>query len=172
MMTLDEAIRHAERVVTFCEVKASGRDPHSPKFESNIVRNLMKCAEEHKQLVKWLKELKQLKEQEPTTKDNLAVDCISRAQIQAEIQMHASRYTIAKERGGMGHVEWSDQLIKVSDAINIIRNLPSATPQEHLLDKIREEIESKYENCCCENWSIGTVVDILEIIDKHKAKSE
>ena len=64
-MTLDEAIRHAERVVIFCEVKASGRDPHSPKFESNIVRNLMKCAEQHKQLVKWLKELKRLKEQEP-----------------------------------------------------------------------------------------------------------
>jgi len=89
-------------------------------------------------------------EQELTPKDNLAVDCncISRVQAQTEIQMHASRYTIAKERGGMGQVEWSDQLIKVSDAIDIIRNLPSVTPTVHAipLDKIkqaREKMESK-----------------------------
>lgn len=57
-------------------------------------------------------------------------DCISRAQTQTEIEMNASRYTIAKERGGMGQVEWSDQLIKVSDAVDIIRHLPPVTPQE------------------------------------------
>jgi len=65
----------------------------------------------------------------PTTKNDLAVDYIDRAQAQTEIEMNASRYTIAKERGGMGQVEWSDQLIKVSDAVDIIRNLPSVTPQ-------------------------------------------
>ena len=69
-------------------------------------------------------------EQEPTTKNDLGVDCISRAQAQTKIEMNASRYTIAKERGGMGQVEWSDQLIKVSEAVDIIRNLPSVTPQE------------------------------------------
>ena len=63
-------------------------------------------------------------------KDFGELDCISRAQTQTEIEMNASRYTIAKERGGMGQVEWSDQLIKVSDAVDIIRNLPSVTPQE------------------------------------------
>ena len=57
------------------------------------------------------------------------IDCVSRAQTQTEIEMNASRYTIAKERGGMGQVEWSDQLIKVSDAVDIIRHLPSVTPQ-------------------------------------------
>ena len=65
-----------------------------------------------------------------TTKNDLGVDAISRAQTQTEIEMNASRYTIAKERGGMGQVEWSDQLIKVSDAVDIIRNLSSVTPQE------------------------------------------
>ena len=69
-------------------------------------------------------------EQEPTTKNDLADDCISRAQTQIEIEMNASRYTIAKERGGMGQVEWSDQLIKVSDAVDIIRQMPPVTPQE------------------------------------------
>ena len=57
-------------------------------------------------------------------------DCISRAQAQTKIEINASRYSIAKERGGWGQVEWSDQLIKVSDAVDIIRNLPSVTPQE------------------------------------------
>ena len=69
-------------------------------------------------------------EQEPTIKNDFGVDCISRAQTQTEIEMCASRYTIAKERGGMGQVEWSDQLIKVSDAVDIIRALPPVTPQE------------------------------------------
>lgn len=55
-------------------------------------------------------------------------DAISRAEAQTEIEMNASRYTISKERGDMGQVEWSDQLIKVSDAVNIIRHLPSVTP--------------------------------------------
>jgi len=62
-------------------------------------------------------------------KDFGELDCISRAQTQTKIEMNASRYTIAKERGGMGQVEWSDQLIKVSDAVDIIRHLPPATPQ-------------------------------------------
>lgn len=56
-------------------------------------------------------------------------DAISRAQAQTELEMNACRYTLAKERDGMGQVEWSDQLIKVSDAVDIIRHLPSVTPQ-------------------------------------------
>lgn len=69
-------------------------------------------------------------EQEPITKNDLGVDAISRAQAQTKIEMNASRYTIARECGGMGQVEWSDQLIKVSDAVDIIRHLPSVTPQD------------------------------------------
>lgn len=61
-------------------------------------------------------------------KDFGELDCISRAQTQTKIEMNASRYTIAKERGGMGQVEWSDQLIKVSDAVDIIRHLLPVTP--------------------------------------------
>ncbi len=90
-------------------------------------------------------ELNQVKDElEPTNKNDLSSelaknskkleknfgesDCISREQAQTEIEMNASRYTIAKERGGMGQVEWSDQLIKVSDAVDIIRHLPPVTP--------------------------------------------
>ena len=44
-MTLDDAIKHAENVANRCT--------------TNVY-----CAEEHKQLAKWLRELKELKEQQ------------------------------------------------------------------------------------------------------------
>ena len=44
-MTIDEAIKHAERVA-----------------EANKSANCMECAEEHLQLVKWLKELQEYKD--------------------------------------------------------------------------------------------------------------
>lgn len=40
--------------------------------------------------------------------------------IRAEIEQLTSRYSISKERGGMGQVEWSDRLIKESDVLQII----------------------------------------------------
>ena len=45
MMTIDEAIKHAERVA-----------------EANKSANCIECAEEHQQLADWLKELKAYKE--------------------------------------------------------------------------------------------------------------
>lgn len=66
---------------------------------------------------------------EPTTKNDLAVDCIDRAQAQTEIEMNASRYTLAHERGAKGEVEWSDNLIAIDDVLDIIRKLPPVTPQ-------------------------------------------
>lgn len=118
-------------------------------------------------------------EQEPTAKNDLGVDCISRAQTQTEIEMNASRYTIAKERGGMGQVEWSDQLIKVSDAVDIIRQIPSVTPQEPILDKIRAELIEKRDILA--KQAKANIINPLScygldyallIIDKYKAESE
>ena len=40
--------------------------------------------------------------------------------IKAEINQIGSRYTISRERGGMGQVEWEDRLIKESDVLQII----------------------------------------------------
>lgn len=40
--------------------------------------------------------------------------------IRDEIERLTSRYSISKERGGMGQVEWSDRLIKESDVLQII----------------------------------------------------
>lgn len=98
-------------------------------------------------------------------------DCISRAQAQTEIEMNASRYTIAKERGGTGQVEWSDQLIKVSDAVDIIRNLPPATPQEPQSFKWCTDCkEYDQEKHCCHRWS-KVIRDTVEEM-KQEPKSE
>lgn len=53
-MTLDEAITHEEKI-------ADGHD--RIKQIKAVTLEECKCAEEHRQLVEWLKELKQLREQ-------------------------------------------------------------------------------------------------------------
>jgi len=60
-MTLDEAIKHAEEVADFCEDSASRYDMNDP-FESHMACKDGECAEEHRQLAEWLKELKAYKE--------------------------------------------------------------------------------------------------------------
>lgn len=40
--------------------------------------------------------------------------------IRAEIEKTVSRYSISRERGGMGQIEWSDNLIKESEVLKII----------------------------------------------------
>ena len=39
--------------------------------------------------------------------------------IRAEIEQLTSRYSISKERGSMGQIEWSDRLIKESDVLQV-----------------------------------------------------
>ena len=62
-MTLDEAIRHAEEVADICEYDASKWDI-TDAYEQSVACGLGKCAEEHRQLVEWLKDYKKLKEKE------------------------------------------------------------------------------------------------------------
>lgn len=55
-------------------------------------------------------------------------DLIGRAEAQTAIQFAARRYTVAHEAHGEGQVVWSDNLINVTDAMNVLRDLPSAQP--------------------------------------------
>lgn len=60
-MTLEEAIKHCEEVAEKNEKKASwfwGKEGN-PNYE-----NCVECAEEHRQLAEWLKELKSFKEKD------------------------------------------------------------------------------------------------------------
>ena len=67
-MTLDEAIKHAEEVAEEKEHYRDVRKIHldNRNNHNNIVhyQKACECAEEHRQLAGWLKELKQLREQE------------------------------------------------------------------------------------------------------------
>ena len=56
-MTLDEAIKHAEEVANANERLCETVHP------AMQLSDYGKCAEEHRQLAEWLKELKQLREQ-------------------------------------------------------------------------------------------------------------
>ena len=61
-MTLDEAIKHAEEIAEKCEFDTDwGIGNHF--IDRSGVADIIKCAEEHRQLAEWLKELKQLREQ-------------------------------------------------------------------------------------------------------------
>ena len=57
-------------------------------------------------------------------------DCIDRAEAQTAIQFAARRYTVAHEAHGEGYVVWSDNLISVTDAMNALREVPSAQPEK------------------------------------------
>lgn len=61
-MTLEDAIAHAKEVA---EKNYRGADFESlDSVDDDIKANCVKCAEEHKQLAKWLEELKSYKEAE------------------------------------------------------------------------------------------------------------
>ena len=60
-MTIDEAIKHAEEVADLCEDSASRYDM-TDSLESHMACKDGKCAEEHRQIAEWLKELKLYRE--------------------------------------------------------------------------------------------------------------
>jgi hypothetical protein len=62
MMKLDEAIKHCEEVV---ESKRKQVENGNWEKGSLTERDCLECADEHRQLAEWLKELKQLRQQEP-----------------------------------------------------------------------------------------------------------
>lgn len=62
-MTLDEAIRHAEEVAELNEHIATTFPEDGP---ANIEK-CAACADEHRQLAEWLKELKALREEKHGT---------------------------------------------------------------------------------------------------------
>ena len=60
-MTLEEAMKHCEEVADFLEHEVSRYDM-SDSFESYMACKDGKCAEEHRQLAKWLKKLQAYEE--------------------------------------------------------------------------------------------------------------
>ena len=65
-LTLDEAIKHCEEVAEQKDLE-SGFDTDNERYTmtDNERADCKECADEHRQLGEWLRELKQFKEQEP-----------------------------------------------------------------------------------------------------------
>lgn len=64
-MTLDEAIKYAEKVAKAKEREAKINRNHGGWAYDNEATKCSACAEEHRQLAEWLKDYKRLLEQEP-----------------------------------------------------------------------------------------------------------
>jgi hypothetical protein len=109
-MTIDEAIKYAKEVAKKQENNAKNypRPDRSVRGSGKKYNAYLKSAEEHRQLAEWLKELKQLREQEPSD------DCISR---EDALMCLTGEWT-----------EPTDELIH--RFIRRIKNLPSVNPQE------------------------------------------
>jgi cell division septum initiation protein DivIVA len=60
--------------------------------------------------------------------------------LRTEIEQLTSRYTISRERGGMGQVEWSDMLIKESEVLEIIDKYKAESEETETWNGIHAQI--------------------------------
>ena len=73
-------------------------------------------------------------------------DLIDRSETQTELMMKRERYTLARESHGFGRVEWSGEVISLSDAMDVIRYMPTAEPQWIPCDERLPE-KDDYKSC-------------------------
>jgi hypothetical protein len=102
---------------------------------------------------------------EPLTKINQDLtkndDCISREQALKELKESAEH-----------HANDSREEVLLRRDRDIIRALPSVTPQEPILDKIRAEIDKIYEREGNSFDCLNALDELKEFIDKYKGESE
>ena len=101
-MTLDEAIKHCEEVMMENLEKTKDRNASDP-----IAINCFECADEHRQLAEWLKELKAYREH--------SGDAISR---------QAAIVQLSHNKNGDDDCD-----VIIQNDIETIKALPPATPQ-------------------------------------------
>lgn len=165
-MTLDEAILHAEEVAEENQSIVDGCD----YFGENMAK-CEKCAAEHRQLAEWLKELKQLREQEPCE------DAVSRRVVKEQMIKYgflAPDMTVTEFVEDLPSVqpmrkqepksEWEQdhEILKAySDGAN------------EMLDKIKEDIRRfMFEVNPSSSESDYACNYILDVIDKYNGESE
>lgn len=78
-MTLDEAIKHCDEVADTCESEAKSWDM-TDAYESNVACGMGKCADEHRQLSIWLRELKVYRQILPSVHDYLSASEMPQAE--------------------------------------------------------------------------------------------
>ncbi len=138
-MTIDEAIKHCEEVAEeqeklyrLCPASESGMyhcdgDKDGITLENGKNKGCQKCAEEHRQLAEWLKELKAYREQ--------SGDAISREQLIRELNAQMAVGAITRQT-----------------ALDMIIHLLSVTPQQSTGRWINSHIP---ESTLCECSACG-----------------
>jgi len=161
-MTIDEAIKHAEEVA---EEQESNAHVHKNMmvFRQNIKHNILaklheesmnvciECAEEHRQLAEWLKELKRLREQANVPDKNVG-DLISRQDAINALWKALYEYEDKTEKqfiesDELNVADWIEHRIFVQNMSDIDRqtilSLPSEQPEK------RTEERTKTHACDC-----------------------
>ena len=99
--------------------------------------------------------------------------------IRAEIEQTTSRYTISRERGAMGQVEWSDRLIKESEVLEILDKYKpqvrrdvgiwaiKALEQESCSDAISRQAVQDYIAEYLSQYLYNDVREAVEVIDEY-----
>ena len=107
-------------------------------------------------------------------------DLIGRAEAQTAIQFAAKRYTVAHEAHGEGQVVWSDNLINVTDAMNVLRDLPSAQPEHKdtlekavAVEAISDELMSRFDISATYAYDVAeSAVNRIEVMAKKMDRGE
>ena len=105
-------------------------------------------------------------------------DLIGRAEAQTAIQFAARRYTVAHEAHGEGQVVWSDNLINVTDAMNVLRDLPSVQPERKdaiekavAVEAISDELLSRFDISATYAYDVAeAAVNRIEMMAKELGK--
>ena len=114
-MTLDEALEHCEEVAEELDMKAGFETDNERYAMSESERKQCKeCANDHRQLANWLKELKHLREREPCE------DVIGRSETIEYLNTNMGWYN---EDG-----EMTDNDEKLKAITDLINGVPSVIP--------------------------------------------
>ena len=131
MLDLESAIKHCEEVAEKQEITAKFMEIDKIKadgilrvYDADAYESCMKCAEEHRQLAEWLRELKQLREQ--TT----WIPCNERLPKENEYIGDVCKYYLIQDEYGDMHVAhlsnvgWIPMRKAIGDEIIAWRELP------------------------------------------------
>lgn len=153
-MNLDEAIKHCEEVA-----KSKTKQVENGDWEkgSSTERDCIACAEEHRQLAEWLKELKAYKEQDSDAISRLGMRHI----LNHEVKWINERMT--REGGGRMNVEEKERLIK-KDIASIENRVRHAFNQGYEMGL--KESRSENPNTC------GDAISRQAVLDKMKERDE
>ena len=123
-MDLDEAIQHCEEVadekeedaILYHNCATYKQNLYEKGLAENTEKECRACAEEHRQLAEWLKELKAYREQ--------SGDAISRQAV-LDLMRGLTRWCVRSEDG-----KWNNVGLFYDDVMFGIDRLPSVTPQQ------------------------------------------